>query len=318
MGESFNQPPEPPSDPSPVDGAENQSLEVDLSWTCTDPEGDPLTYDIYFGTEATPPQVSAGQTETTYDPGTLEYNTEYFWKIVARDYYNNTTEGPVWSFNTEILWSCGDNYIDSRDGQSYTTVQIGTQCWLAENLNIGTRINGNINQNNSGIIEKYCYEDSTSYCDTYGGLYQWNEMMQYVSDTAVQGICPEGWYIPTDHEWKILEGTVDSQFPVGDPIWDNYGWRGFDAGLNLKSTSGWYNDINGTDLYGFTALPGGYYSYFNGNFDELGSNGFFWSSTVNSVNPTTAWGRNLNYNHDDVFRNYNDKNTAFSVRCVKN
>ena len=63
--------------------------------------------------------------------------------------------------------------------------------------------------------------------------------------------CPIGWHLPTDDEFKILEGTVDSQYPVGDPIWNNTGARGYDAGLNLKSTSGWYYNGNGADLYGF-------------------------------------------------------------------
>ena len=127
---------------------------------------------------------------------------------------------------------CGELLTDSRDGQQYETVLIGTQCWMAENLNIGTRIDGVNDPSDNGNIEKYCYDDDPANCETYGGLYQWNEMMEYVTIERVQGICPEGWYIPTDDDWKILEGTVDSYFAVGDPIWDQGGWRGFDAGKN--------------------------------------------------------------------------------------
>ncbi|MFP4471865.1 MAG: FISUMP domain-containing protein, partial [Bacteroidales bacterium] len=131
-------------------------------------------------------------------------------------------------------FNCGDPLIDVRDGQSYATVQIGDQCWMAENLNLGERIDGSEEMADNGIIEKYCYDDDPANCETYGGLYQWNEMMQY-NTAGSQGICPEGWSVPTDEEWKTLEGTVDSQYPVGDPIWDNTDFRGFDVGLNLKS-----------------------------------------------------------------------------------
>ncbi len=71
-------------------------------------------------------------------------------------------------------WVCGDPLIDARDAHSYTTVKIGTQCWMAENLNIGTMVNGSSDQLNNSTIEKYCYSNNTAYCDVYGGLYQWN------------------------------------------------------------------------------------------------------------------------------------------------
>ena len=95
---------------------------------------------------------------------------------------------------------CGLPLSDSRDGQIYNTVQIGTQCWMAENMNIGTRINGSGDQTNNGTIEKYCYDDNEANCDTNGGLYQWNEMMQYTTMEGAQGICPAGWHIATDAE----------------------------------------------------------------------------------------------------------------------
>ena len=308
-----NYPPEPPSSPIPEDGDENQLINVDISWTCTDPEGDPLNYDIYFGTEATPPQVTTGQTETTYNPGTLQSNTEYFWKIVAHDDHSNTTEGAVWSFITEAV--CGDPFIDPRDGQAYITVLIGDQCWMAENINIGTMISGSQNMSNNGLIEKYCYDDDPANCDIYGSLYQWNEMMQYTTMQGVQGICPSGWHIPTDDEWKILEGTVDSQYPVGDPIWNNTEWRGFDVGLNLKSISGWYSAGNGVDLFGFTALPGGLRMIYGGSFLGFGQNAYFWSST--EYDDSYCY-RNLYYSNESTYRIFHsEENLGFSVRCLK-
>ena len=303
----INQPPDQPSSPYPEDGAENQSIEVELSWTCTDPEGDPLTYDIYFGTEATPPQVAAGQTELTYDPGTLESHIEYFWKIVAHDDHSNTTEGPVWSFITEV--ACGVPFTDPRDGQTYNTALIGVQCWMAENLNVGTIINGSQNQQNNGTIEKYCYDNSSANCNNYGGLYQWNEMMQYITTPGVQGICPAGWHIPTDAEWKILEGTVDDNYPVGHAVWDNTGWRGSNAGYNLKSASNW----NGNDMFGFSALPGGIRSN-DGSFGGFGGYAYFYSSSPSGSN---AWIRALSSSYTMVYRDVYNQAAGFSVRCLK-
>ena len=108
----------------------------------------------------------------------------------------------------------GDAWIDTRDRQSYATVQIGDQIWMAENLNIGLFVESveremtgstHSDVHNNDIIEKFGYLNGIAYCETYGGLYDWNEMMQYQTIEGVQGICPDGWHIPTDQEWKDLE-----------------------------------------------------------------------------------------------------------------
>jgi hypothetical protein len=98
----INHPPNTPSNPTPANGATNVDINADLSWNCSDPDGDPLTYDVYFDTNNPPVnKVSSGQSETTYDPGTLNFDTTYYWKIVAFDNQGGTTSGPVWSFTTE-------------------------------------------------------------------------------------------------------------------------------------------------------------------------------------------------------------------------
>ena len=112
---------------------------------------------------------------------------------------------------------CPGMPIVEYEGQIYNTVQIGTQCWLRENLNVGTKINGNQTQTNNGIIEKYCYDDIEANCTAYGGLYQWNEMMQYVTNEGVQGICPLGWHIPTDGEWCAVTQFTDTT--VNCTVW---------------------------------------------------------------------------------------------------
>jgi uncharacterized protein (TIGR02145 family) len=213
-------------------------------------------------------------------------------------------------------WQCGIPISDSRDGQFYNTVLIGSQCWLAENMNIGTMISNTVNQSNNGYIEKYCYNGVTGSCTSYGGLYQWGETMQYSTDPAAQGICPAGWHVPTDHEWKVLEGYVDSNYPIGDPVWDGTSWRGSDAGQRLKSTTTWYMSGNGTDLYGFTALPAGY-RYINPpnySFWEFGAKTYFWTSSEETSG--FPWIRALEYSINQVYRNEYNQGIGSSVRCL--
>jgi uncharacterized protein (TIGR02145 family) len=241
----------------------------------------------------------------------LEEETTYYVSAYATN-EEGTSYGNVKSFETIDNSPCDGQTFINYLGQAYEIIEISYQCWMAENLNVGEIIDGEEDQTNNGIIEKYCYDDDENNCDEYGGLYQWNEMMQYTIIPGNQGICPDGWHIPTDEEWKTLEGTVDSQYGVGNPEWDNTGWRGFDAGKNLKSTTGW--NWNGTNDYGFTALPGGYRGY-NGNFYDIEQDANFWSSTESNSNNT--WGRWLTDYSDGVKRSYFDKVFGFSVRCLK-
>ena len=219
----------------------------------------------------------------------------------------------IYEFEITEGISCPGIPSIAYEGQVYNTVLIGDHCWLKENLNVGTMINGNQIQQKNDTIEKYCYADDTSKCKTYGGLYQWNEMMQYSTAQGAQGICPDDWHIPTDDEWKVLEGTVDSQYTVGDPEWDAKFWRGLDAGKRLKSENDWSNNGNGNNFYGFSALPGGK-RYNNGNFGNWCVSATFWSST--EYNSDYAWGRLLRYNNSGAFRMDGSKGYGRSVRCV--
>lgn len=243
----------------------------------------------------------------------------------------NTTVKTLFSYNGSD-W----NMMENRDGEScdsvtyegqtYATVIIGEQCWMAENLNVGIAIIGSNEQTNNTLIEKYCYNNEEDSCDIYGGLYQWAEMVQYLNGATnttswdpvptghVQGICPPGWHIPTDEEWKILEGHVDTQYPVGDPEWDGISWRGYDAGKRLKSTSGWVIDY-GTDAFNFNALPGGYRLSI-GVFNMQTYSGKWWSSS--EYGSLDAWHRYLYYNTELSSRSYGgQKDVGYSVRCLK-
>ena len=200
------------------------------------------------------------------------------------------------------------------DGKTYNTILVGDRCWLKENLNVGTMILSGQDQKNNGIIEKYCYGDLPANCETYGGFYQWQEAMQYDITPGAQGICPPGWRIPTDDEWKMLEGAADSQFNYGDAEWDNMNFRGFDAGKNLKALNGWLYNGNGTDNLGIAILPGGHRD-FCGTYYSDGHSNYLWTSTEQS--DKTAWYRILSSNSMQVSRRYAHKNMGVSVRCLR-
>ncbi len=172
---------------------------------------------------------------------------------------------------------------DERDGQTYKTVKIGDQVWMAENLNYRY-----IQQTAEEDSSSYCYNDAPANCAKYGRLYRWS---------AALVVCPEGWHLPTQVEWKALFDAVGGHST---------------AGIMLKSTEGWINNGNGSDAYFFSALPAGY-RYYNGVFNYEGDIAYFWSSTERNSND--AYSMYLDYGNDNaVFYSY--KNSGFSVRCL--
>jgi uncharacterized protein (TIGR02145 family) len=212
---------------------------------------------------------------------------------------------------------CGNSFTDSRDSKVYTTVQIGTQCWMAQNLNVGTKIIGsNGYQTNNGTIEKFCYNDLDANCTTYGGLYNWDEMMNYSTTPGVQGICPTGWHLPTMNEWTILTSYIKSQ-PA-------YQCNSTPANIAkaMAATVLWNsstfacavgNNLPANNATGFTALPGG--NYFGGGFGNLGDYTRWWSTDVTTV----AWGVYMFSTDREVWNASWDKlASGNSVRCVKN
>jgi uncharacterized protein (TIGR02145 family) len=180
-------------------------------------------------------------------------------------------------------------------GKTYHTVQIGSQCWLKENLNAGTMIHGIDTAKNNGIIEKYCYNNDTANCTTYGGFYQWNEAMQYVTTEKAKGICPTGWHIPTYTEFSTLSTTLS-----GD-------------GNKLKAIGQGTGSGAGANASGFSALLGGYCST-DGSFGYLGSYTFFWSSTeIPALNATYM---RLTGSSSGIDLTYYLKGTGYNVRCL--
>ena len=190
------------------------------------------------------------------------------------------------------------------DGYTYSVVTIGDQCWFAENLRTTVYTDGTaipvVTSNGAWIglsLGARCdYDNDASNVNTYGRLYNW-----YAVDDS-RGLCPSGWHVPTDDEWTDLEDYIISQGFAGT------------VGTALKSTSGWYNNGNGTDDFGFSALTGGRRSYFNGSFVYAGFDGYWWSSSPYGGN---AWYRYLYFSNPDIFRGYYNPRDGVSVRCLR-
>jgi uncharacterized protein (TIGR02145 family) len=158
------------------------------------------------------------------------------------------------------------------------------------------RLDDSVGQVDNGIIEKYCYSDDTTYCNIYGGLYIWHELMQYDTTEGTRGICPEGWHIPKLSEFDTLLAYVN-----GD-------------GNALKAVGQGNYDGIGTDTSGFSGLLTGYH-HVNGGFFELTDCTFFWSTTrtissdVYCIALFASWGV--------PGRAGNPKGMGYSVRCLK-
>ena len=203
---------------------------------------------------------------------------------------------------------CVKNYIQKIadiEGNIYDTVQIGTQVWLKQNLKTKLYNNGDLIPNVSDSAQwvglttgARCYfnNDSATYASVYGALYNW-----YAVNTA--NLCPIGWHVPTDADWTILTDYLGGESVAGGKLKE--------AGF-----SHWNNpNIGATNSSGFTALPGGLRSE-NGNFNNIGYFGSWWSST--QISTPNAWYRNMNYSVNFVNRGIYGKTSAFSIRCLKN
>ncbi|MBI9036579.1 MAG: carboxypeptidase regulatory-like domain-containing protein [Bacteroidales bacterium] len=199
------------------------------------------------------------------------------------------------------IHACGQPLIDTRDQQIYNTVEIGNQCWFAENINIGIKVNANIIQANNSLIEKYCYDNDPANCELYGGLYQWDEMMQFSTNT--QGICPDGWHLPTDAEWFEMESYLDTS--INDP--ELTGWRGTDCGVKM---------LQGGSS-GFEGLLSGYKDYDSEEFLMIGERTYFRSTSIVSYKTSYFWYRMLENSNLQVYRNSASKYYGFSVRCLR-
>jgi uncharacterized protein (TIGR02145 family) len=212
------------------------------------------------------------------------------------------------------------NFMDCTDGENnnYPIVTIGTQVWMAENLktskyNDNTAIplvEGDCASAYWGSLNpQFCwYNNNISYKDIYGGLYNFAVI-------KTGKLCPSGWHVPSDIEWQNLEvflGMTQTQA-------ESTGWRGSDQGMKMKSINGWLSGGNGTNLFGFNAIPSGFRWGDCSGFGGGGVSSYWWSIT--EFGTYRAWCRNLSYNKAEVYRSNTDNNTygsfGNSVRCLK-
>ena len=226
-------------------------------------------------------------------------------------------------------FSNGFTTVKDIDGNVYQTIKIGSQIWMAEDLKVTHYPNGDpipnvidntawVNLEDNNTDDAYCFYNNDNNTD-YGALYTYAAAIgdNWERDNnPKQGICPDGWHLPTDEEWKSLEiylGMTQEQA-------DASGWRGDDEGGKLKETgtTHWNSPNSGADNSSeFTALAGGTRYYSNGNFAELGVIGHWWSAT--DIESGKAFHRALRYNETGVYRNNTGyaKSNGYSVRCVK-
>lgn len=199
-------------------------------------------------------------------------------------------------------WTCGDDLTDNRDGQSYATVLIGSQCWMAENLNYGTMIQSNApghQMSDNGVVEKYCWNNVQSNCDNSidhpGGYYEWQEAVQFYSgqpSQPVQGVCPDGWHIPSQSEYSALVSQLG-----GSNV----------AGGKMK--------VGGTS--GFEGVIAGWRCTMNGGFLTLFPKGFWWTSNIGG---SVDEGIYLDIDNTNTFATIGayPASIGFNVRCIKN
>ena len=215
-----------------------------------------------------------------------------------------------------------NHFLFDIEGNVYSTVSIGEQLWMAENLKTTRYSDGTLIplvtddaawMDCFGLLAPaYCWynNDSTTY-NGFGVLYNWFTVDP--TSNCGKNVCPEGWHVPTDAEWKQLEmylGMSQSEA-------DDTGYRGTDEGGKMKEagTAHWNSPNTGaTNESGFSALPGGY-RYGGGRFNPLGYNAFFWSSTESYS--TYAWSRSLSCYYSAISRYGNYERFGFSVRCVR-
>ncbi len=210
----------------------------------------------------------------------------------------------------EPAWACGDPL--EYQGYDYETVQIGEQCWFAENLRAENYRNGDPIPSGlsdgdewAGTTEGAVDVDEGDYLSTYGRLYN-----GYTAADE-RRLCPSTWSVPTDEDWMELEMALG----MSESEANSTGWRGTDEGIQMKTTYGWLDDENGTNVSGFSGLPGGAKATV-GHFYDAGYSGNWWSSS--NSDDANAWYRDLELTSPaQVYRASTNRNHGFSVRCIK-
>lgn len=254
---------------------------------------------------------SAKETKTSSDSKSSS-------SVKSGDSSSSSSAGKVNGLATPCKTETEDNceygeLVDERDGQTYKTVKIGTQTWMAENLNYDPGQGGS---GSSAYDWSWCYDDDPSNCAKYGRLYTWAAAMDSAttycgfgkSCTAthpVQGICPSGWHLPDTTDWHDLIVAAGGQYSAGAKLKSTSGWE----------NDGWGNDGNGTDAFGFSALPSGYRSR-GGDYHTAGGYAYIWSS-FEYITGLVAYEMGLRCTIAYAYIERGNEESGYAVRCIK-
>ncbi len=207
--------------------------------------------------------------------------------------------------------------VDKRDGnKKYAVTYIWDQCWMAENLSYTTTACLGATWNDTAPFDA-CDTHSTDWGTEV--LYQWGAAMNDVTTEGAQGLCPEGWYIPTDADFKQLAGNTDSVYGIGDSEWDGTGWLGSDIGFRLRDVTNW---LSGNDSEGFSAVPAGVKDSF-GVVDILVGEGTGFTTSTQEAASEEAWMYSLldseeQDSDDKIGRSHHLMAQGYSIRCIQN
>ena len=272
---------------------------IELTWkdNCDFEVGFRLERDSGLGFE----QIAVvGANETSYADSILDYFTDYNYRIGAITSTNISNYSP--NATTLILGT----FVD-YDGNTYSTVLIGNQIWMAENLEVTHFRDGTVipNITNDGDWDGLT---SSAYCYYSNNLGSWGALYNWFAVNDSHNIAPEGWHVPTDTEWRTLYLYANNNGQAGA------------EGTALKSTTGWNSPGNGTDNFGFNGLPGGLRrSNDGGGFNWAGNRGYFWSATeYTSGSSGVGWYWHLSHDNSDISRKYGSKRYGFSIRLLRN
>ena len=300
-----------------VDGdwvPEEENSSSSIASSSSSPRNDSLSSSVITSSSSEAPQSSSSEAPQSSSSETMQSSSSETTQSSSSADVNSSSSENELSSSSEMGIIYG-TMTDSRDGNTYKTVKIGEQVWMAENLNYADSVKTPSLKENS-----WCYGNVAANCEKYGRLYTWtaaidsvklaNDVMNPLDcgygktcdfSGPVQGICPSGWHLPSGDEWKTLITAVGSK-----------------AGTALKSTSGWGSlkgvSGNGTDAFGFSALPAGYRDLL-GKYNSEGSFAQFWSSTEDGS--YYAYYMYLRHNDDYANLNYYYKIDGRSVRCLK-
>ncbi|GEM_PF-811418 len=200
---------------------------------------------------------------------------------------------------------------DPRDTQRYQVITIGEQTWMAENMNIGQQVPPDEIPEDDRIIEKSCYNNSQENCNSLGGLYTWGEATQYSrpanrKNSTVQGICPDGWHLPSEKEWRKLSEYLGGEMVAGNRLKNLNYWNDSSRRQNRNRA---YLDVTG-----FAALPAGRIDL-TGDSYYMGISTSFWSAS--KPNSDKAWHRTITTRGSGLYRDASYTSQKFSVRCIK-